>query len=68
MNILQRIVLLIGAAALLIMIYLAGLGPRDVLRGLPYEPNMSDWVGALVRGAIISTATVAVYFAVGKKK
>ena len=74
MNIFQRIILVVGAAALLVMLSLIGAyqhgggGAIFTSNSQRDYANIWDWQSALVRGAIISTATVAVYLAVGKKK
>jgi hypothetical protein len=74
MNTPQRIVLIVGAIALLVMLYLVGSyqhgedGKIWKAGDASNLANIWDWQTAIVRGAIISIATVAIYFAVGKRK
>jgi hypothetical protein len=65
MNILQRIVLIVGAVALLVMLRLTGSNPKEIAGAII---DFWDWHSAIVRGAIISAATAAIYFAFGKSK
>jgi hypothetical protein len=74
MNTPQRIVLIVGAVALLIMLYFIGnfqqdsggaILPAGRASGLA---NIWDWHSAIVRGVVISAATAAIYLAVGKRK
>ena len=64
MNIAQRIVLMAGAVALLVVLATTGTHPQI---DNPYS-HIWDWQSALVRGLIISGVTFALYFAVGKRK
>ena len=75
MNIPQRIVLIIGAVLLLI-INASTRSYQHGADGVIYwagsvEPHIAavwDWRTALVQSLIISAATLAVYFAVGKRR
>jgi hypothetical protein len=74
MNKPQRIVILIGCVALLIVLATTGAYQRGgdgiILKsnanGL--YANLWDWQAALVRAGIVSIATAGVYLAVGKRK
>ena len=74
MNILQRIVLIVGAIALLIMLGTVETH-QQLIRTASIIDNSPavfehywDWHSAIVRGAIISATTAAIYFAVGKSR
>jgi hypothetical protein len=74
MNTSQRIVLIVGAIALLWMLFSVGEYQQGE-NGVIFQPNTNhlfaniwDWHSAIIKGAIISIATAAVYFAVGKIK
>ena len=74
MNTSQRVVLICGALALLIVLLSTGayqhgangmIWPADSRAGFA---NIWDWQAAIVRSGIVVVATVAVYFAVGSRK
>ena len=74
MNILQRIVLIVGAIALLIMLGTVETH-QQLIRSASIIDNSPailghywDWQAAIVRGVIIKAATSAIYFAIGKRK
>lgn len=74
MNIPQRIVLIVGAIALIVMLcsigsYQHGDG-GEMLKAdrNALLMNIWDWRTAIVRATVISLATAALYFAVGKGK
>ena len=74
MNILQRTVLIVGAIALLVMLATTGTYQRGE-NGAVFKSgvnalhaNLWDWQSALIRAGVVSIATAAVYFAVGKRK
>jgi hypothetical protein len=68
MNIFQRIVLLVGALTLIIILRSTGTTTRYSGSDLTPDFHDWDWRSAIVRGLIISAATAAIYFAVGKRK
>lgn len=74
MNIPQRIVLILGAITLLIVLattgtYQHGQDGKILQANLNDQyANLWDWHTALVRGLLVSVATISIYFAVGKRK
>ena len=70
----QRVVLVLGAAALLLVLLTTDAyqhGPNgEILSAGKYHAlaNVWDWQAALVRAVLVSGASAALYFAVGSRK
>jgi hypothetical protein len=68
MNLAQRIVLIVGAAILLALLGWPNELQNYAAGGQVFQHWHWNWPEVTVRAALVCVATVAIYFAVGKKQ